>query len=98
MDLRQVKEVRPGKNSKDFDRWADETRKYQSSECFVILYGRKFTLKTLSCIAQKDECDLWIKGIEYLAAESRTEPYSTLVDRYLRKEFYNMKNLLGVYV
>lgn len=98
MDLHQVKEVRSGKNSKDFDRWADETRKYQNHECFVILYGKKFTLKTLSCVGKKDECELWVKGIEHLAAESRTAPYPLLVERYLRKEFYNMENLRGVYV
>lgn len=48
MNLREVREVRDGKNSKDFDRWPEEARKYDPSVCFVILYGNDFKLKTLS--------------------------------------------------
>lgn len=48
VNLREVREVRDGKNSKDFDRWPEEARKYDPSVCFVILYGNDFKLKTLS--------------------------------------------------
>ncbi|GFY41259.1 phosphoinositide phospholipase C [Trichonephila inaurata madagascariensis] len=54
VDLREVKEVRLGKNSKAFDRWPDETRKYQNNECFVIIYGNMFTLKSVSCVGQNN--------------------------------------------
>ncbi|GIY17350.1 hypothetical protein CDAR_1423 [Caerostris darwini] len=53
VDLREVKEVRMGKNSKAFERWPDETRKYQNNECFHILYGNSFTLKSVSCVDLK---------------------------------------------
>ncbi|KAG8180062.1 hypothetical protein JTE90_016189 [Oedothorax gibbosus] len=96
VDLRQVKEVRHGKNSKDFERYADETKKYNDEECFVLVYGDKFTLRTLSCAGPRDECQLWVRGIEYLVAESRVAPYPLLIERYLRKEFYSMVNLRGV--
>lgn len=52
VDLRQVKEVRIGKNSKAFEKWPDEARKYLPYECFLVLYGSTFTLKTLSCVGE----------------------------------------------
>lgn len=91
-----MKEVRFSKNSKAFDRWPDETRKYLQNECFVVLYGSSFTLKTLSCVAKKEECQLWVHGIRHLAEESTKAPYPLLVERYLRKEFYAMENCRGV--
>lgn len=48
VDLREVKEIRPGRNSKDFDKWADEARKMDKNLCFVIFYGSEFKLHTLS--------------------------------------------------
>ncbi|XP_071036049.1 1-phosphatidylinositol 4,5-bisphosphate phosphodiesterase gamma-1 isoform X2 [Parasteatoda tepidariorum] len=96
VDLREVKEVRMGKNSKPFERWPDDTRKYQNNECFTIIYGNTFKLKLLSCVAKKDECDLWVKGVRHLSAESSSAPYPLLVERWLRKEFYSMESLRGV--
>ncbi|GIY17349.1 1-phosphatidylinositol 4,5-bisphosphate phosphodiesterase gamma-1 [Caerostris darwini] len=96
VDLREVKEVRMGKNSKAFERWPDETRKYQNNECFHILYGNSFTLKSVSCVAKKDECEMLVKGIRQLAAECTNAPYPLLVERWLRKEFYSMENMRGV--
>ncbi|CAL1262960.1 unnamed protein product, partial [Larinioides sclopetarius] len=96
VDLREVKEVRIGKNSKAFERWPEETRKFQNNECFLIFYGNSFTLKSLSCVAKKDECEMLVKGIRQLAAESINAPYPLLVETWLRKEFYSMENLRGV--
>lgn len=53
VDLREIKEVRPGKNSREFDRWPDEARKFDDSKCFVVLYGQDFCLKTLSFAGKK---------------------------------------------
>ncbi|CAL1272763.1 unnamed protein product [Larinioides sclopetarius] len=96
VDLREVKEIRIGKNSKAFERWPEETRKFQNNECFLIFYGNSFTLKSLSCVAKKDECEMLVKGIRQLAAESINAPYPLLVETWLRKEFYSMENLRGV--
>lgn len=49
-------------------------------------------------LAKKEECELWVTGIRYLAEESTKAPYPLLVERYLRKEFYSMENLRGVWV
>ena len=52
VNLREVREIRLGKNSKDFDKWPEEARKYDTSLCFVIFYGSDFKLKTLSVVGR----------------------------------------------
>ena len=52
VDLREVKEIRPGKRSKDFDRFPDDARSYDQKLCFVVLYGQEFKLKTLSLVGK----------------------------------------------
>lgn len=42
----EIKEIRPGKNSKDFER-AKAVRQKEDC-CFTILYGSQFVLSTLS--------------------------------------------------
>lgn len=53
VDLRDVKEVRYGNNSKEFDRYPDEFKKFDASKCFVIFYGNEFKLKTLSVVGKQ---------------------------------------------
>jgi len=48
VDLREVKEIRVGKNSKDFERWPDDSKRMENMKCFVVFYGLEFRLKTLS--------------------------------------------------
>uniref|UniRef100_A0A8C2BCI2 Phosphoinositide phospholipase C n=1 Tax=Cyprinus carpio TaxID=7962 RepID=A0A8C2BCI2_CYPCA len=49
LDLFEIREVRPGKNSKDFDRFKDSKDKYTDpNSCFTIFYGSQFVLNTLS--------------------------------------------------
>lgn len=48
LDIRDIKEVRVGKSSKDFDRWPDETKRLESSKCFTIYYGTEFKLRSAS--------------------------------------------------
>lgn len=46
--MREVKEIRLGKFSKDFDKWPDESKKIDNLRCFVIFYGSEFKLKVFS--------------------------------------------------
>uniref|UniRef100_A0A8C0JN38 Phosphoinositide phospholipase C n=1 Tax=Canis lupus dingo TaxID=286419 RepID=A0A8C0JN38_CANLU len=46
LDIMEIKEIRPGKNSKDFER-AKAVRQKEEC-CFTILYGTQFVLSTLS--------------------------------------------------
>lgn len=47
IDLAEIKEVRVGKNSRDFDKWPDDT-KLKETKCFVVFYGSEFKLRSLS--------------------------------------------------
>ncbi|KAJ9579947.1 hypothetical protein L9F63_004420, partial [Diploptera punctata] len=93
VDLREVKEVRVGKNSKDFEKWADEVKGLDNLKCFVVFYGLEFKLKTLSIAALSEkECELWVKGLRHLVTDTINSSYPLQVERWLRKEFYNMEN------
>lgn len=48
LDIRDVKEVRVGKSSKEFDRWPEETKRLEVSKCFVVYFGVEFKLRTAS--------------------------------------------------
>ncbi|XP_046996756.1 1-phosphatidylinositol 4,5-bisphosphate phosphodiesterase gamma-1 [Schistocerca americana] len=93
VDLREVKEVRIGKNSKDFEKWPEEAKRMENLKCFVIYYGLEFRLKTLSIAAfSESECTLWIRGLDYLVNDTIRSPYPLQVERWLRKEFYKMES------
>ena len=48
VDIREVKEIRIGKNSKDFEKWPEDAKRIDNLRCFVVYYGSEFRLKTLS--------------------------------------------------
>lgn len=51
LDIMEIKEVRPGKNSKDFER-AKAVRQKEDC-CFTVLYGSNFVLSTLSLAGEQ---------------------------------------------
>lgn len=92
LDLREVREIRFGKNSKDFDR--EEGKKIEQQKCFVICYGSEFKLKTFSVVAHSEkECEMWLKGLKFMVSDTVSSPYPLHVERWLRKEFYAMENV-----
>ncbi|XP_013381403.1 1-phosphatidylinositol 4,5-bisphosphate phosphodiesterase gamma-1 [Lingula anatina] len=92
-DLREVKEIRPGKNSKDFEKWPEEGKKMDKERSFVILYGMEFRLKTLSLVAStQEEYRMMVDGLRYLSEDTQSGPYPLQVERWLRKEFYTLEN------
>ncbi|XP_053689407.1 1-phosphatidylinositol 4,5-bisphosphate phosphodiesterase gamma-1 isoform X2 [Sabethes cyaneus] len=92
-ELREVKEVRLGKASKDFEKWADEAKKIDLRKCFVVFYGNEFKLRSLSVVALSEkECEMWIKGLKHMIADTLNAPYWLKVERWLRREFYAMEN------
>jgi len=48
VNIQEIKEIRPGKTSRDFERFMEDARKMDAMVCFTILYGTEFNLKTLS--------------------------------------------------
>ena len=48
VSIREVKEVRAGPHSKDFDYHKEGLKDVEEECCFVVLYGMEFNLRTLS--------------------------------------------------
>lgn len=92
VDIREIKEIRPGKNSRDFDRYQeDATVRLEPDHCFVILYGMEFRLKTLSLQAtSEEEVNMWIKGLNWLLQDTLQAPTPLQIERWLRKQFYSL--------
>lgn len=92
VDIREIKEIRPGKNSRDFDRYQeDATVRLEPDHCFVILYGTEFRLKTLSLQAtSEEEVNMWIKGLNWLLQDTLQAPTPLQIERWLRKQFYSL--------
>lgn len=55
VDIREIRELRLGKASRDFERYPEEARKVDSALCFIVLYGLEFRLRTLS-LAGRSAC------------------------------------------
>ncbi|XP_015823537.1 1-phosphatidylinositol 4,5-bisphosphate phosphodiesterase gamma-1 [Nothobranchius furzeri] len=92
IDIREIKEIRQGPKSRDFERYVEDSAvRLDQSHCFVILYGTEFRLKTLSLAATSDEeMTMWIKGLEWLVADTLRAPTPLQVERWLRKQFYSV--------
>ncbi|XP_044153895.1 1-phosphatidylinositol 4,5-bisphosphate phosphodiesterase gamma-1 isoform X1 [Bufo gargarizans] len=92
VDIREIKEIRPGKNSRDFDRYQeDATVRLEPDHCFVIIYGMEFRLKTLSLQAtSEEEVSMWMKGLSWLLQDTLQAPTPLQIERWLRKQFYSL--------
>ncbi|XP_007887457.1 1-phosphatidylinositol 4,5-bisphosphate phosphodiesterase gamma-2 [Callorhinchus milii] len=92
LDLREIKEVRPGKNSKDFDQISkDQKDRYNDDMCFTVFYGSEFVLNTLSLAADtKDDASSWLKGLDLLHKEAQLASTPSMIESWLRKQFYSV--------
>ncbi|XP_042082740.1 1-phosphatidylinositol 4,5-bisphosphate phosphodiesterase gamma-2 [Haplochromis burtoni] len=91
LDLSEIREIRPGRNSKDFERFKDGKDKHDESTCFIIFYGSQFVLSTLSLGADSvDEAQKWLVGLEMLREETRASPTPVLIESWLRKQMYSV--------
>lgn len=91
LNMEEIKEIRLGKNSKDFEKWSEDVKKVENFQCFVIYYGTEFKLKVLSIVAfSEEECELWIKGLRYLVKDT-SNAYLIQTQSWLRREFYLME-------
>uniref|UniRef100_A0A3P8WZA0 Phosphoinositide phospholipase C n=1 Tax=Cynoglossus semilaevis TaxID=244447 RepID=A0A3P8WZA0_CYNSE len=90
IDIREIKEIRPGQKSRDFERYLeDSAARLDQGHCFVILYGTEFRLKSLSLAATSDEeMTMWVKGLTWLVADTLKSPTPLQIERWLRKQFY----------
>uniref|UniRef100_A0A3Q3IBH5 1-phosphatidylinositol 4,5-bisphosphate phosphodiesterase gamma n=1 Tax=Monopterus albus TaxID=43700 RepID=A0A3Q3IBH5_MONAL len=90
IDIREIKEIRPGQKSRDFERYVeDSAARLDQGHCFVILYGPEFRLKSISLAATSDEeMTMWVKGLNWLVADTLKSPTPLQIERWLRKQFY----------
>uniref|UniRef100_A0A668A5E6 1-phosphatidylinositol 4,5-bisphosphate phosphodiesterase gamma n=1 Tax=Myripristis murdjan TaxID=586833 RepID=A0A668A5E6_9TELE len=90
IDIREIKEIRPGQKSRDFERYVeDSAARLDQAHCFVILHGTEFRLKALSLAATSDEeMTMWVKGLNWLVADTLKSPTPLQIERWLRKQFY----------
>ncbi|KAJ8278208.1 hypothetical protein GJAV_G00085080 [Gymnothorax javanicus] len=88
IDIGEIKELRLGKSSRDFERYPEEARKLDPSLCFIILYGLEFRLKTLSVAAfSEEEVNMWVTGLTWLITDTARSSAPQITDRWLRKQF-----------
>ncbi|XP_017695058.1 PREDICTED: 1-phosphatidylinositol 4,5-bisphosphate phosphodiesterase gamma-1-like, partial [Lepidothrix coronata] len=91
VDIREIKEIRLGKNSRDFERYPEDARKLDFTMCFIILYGMDFRLRTLSVAAFcEEDINLWITGLNWLVADTQRAQTPLQIERWLRKQFDGM--------
>ncbi|TKS73809.1 1-phosphatidylinositol 4,5-bisphosphate phosphodiesterase gamma-2 [Collichthys lucidus] len=91
LDLFEIREVRPGRNSKDFERFKDGKDKHDENTCFTIFYGSNFVLNTLSLGADcVEEAQKWLIGLELLRQETLAAPTPVLIESWLRKQMYSV--------
>ncbi|KAG7323805.1 hypothetical protein KOW79_013507 [Hemibagrus wyckioides] len=90
IDIREIKEIRTGQKSRDFERYVEDSAvRPDQAHCFVILYGTEFRLKSLSLAATSDEeMSMWVKGLNWLVADTLRSPTPLQIERWLRKQFY----------
>ncbi|KAG9332598.1 hypothetical protein JZ751_014696 [Albula glossodonta] len=76
IDIREIKEIRAGQKSRDFERYVeDSAARPDQAHCFVILYGTEFRLKALSLAAMSDdEMNMWVKGLTSLVSDTLQSP------------------------
>ncbi|XP_016099258.1 1-phosphatidylinositol 4,5-bisphosphate phosphodiesterase gamma-2 [Sinocyclocheilus grahami] len=92
VDLFEIREVRAGKNSKDFDRFKDSKDKFiDPNSCFTIFYGSQFVLNTLSLAADSvEDAEKWLAGLELLRQETLVAYTPDIVESWLRKQMYSV--------
>uniref|UniRef100_A0A8C7K2K9 Phosphoinositide phospholipase C n=1 Tax=Oncorhynchus kisutch TaxID=8019 RepID=A0A8C7K2K9_ONCKI len=87
LDLSEIREIRPGRNSKDFERFRDGRDKHDDNTCFTIFYGSQFVLNTISLGADTvDDADKWLTGLELLRQETLVAPTPDIIESWLRKQ------------
>lgn len=84
VDMREVREVRLGLKSKEFEKNAS----YKPDMALVVLFGNEFRLKTLSLVASsKKECEFVVCRLRELAEQVQGDSDLQQRKRWLWKEF-----------
>uniref|UniRef100_A0A915ARG5 Phosphoinositide phospholipase C n=1 Tax=Parascaris univalens TaxID=6257 RepID=A0A915ARG5_PARUN len=97
LDLRIVKEVHTLdfklNNVKIMDKWAKdkEIKQFDMCKILVLAYGAGFILnRWILLFDTADACRMWCQGVHHLMMETVSASHTLIVERWLRKEFYNL--------
>nr|DBA16852.1 TPA: hypothetical protein GDO54_002381 [Pyxicephalus adspersus] len=89
LDLSEIKEIRQGKNCKDFER--GKASRLREECCFTIFYGSQFVLNTLSLEADSvEDAEQWKGGLNILLEEINNAPTLAIIESWLRKQIYSV--------
>ncbi|XP_063802026.1 1-phosphatidylinositol 4,5-bisphosphate phosphodiesterase gamma-2 isoform X2 [Pseudophryne corroboree] len=89
LDLSEIKEIRQGKNCRDFERGKPSRMKEEC--CFSIFYGSQFVLNTLSLEADSfEDAEKWMCGLTILIDEVNCAPTPAVTESWLRKQIYSL--------
>ncbi|ESO87812.1 hypothetical protein LOTGIDRAFT_234838 [Lottia gigantea] len=89
ISLQQVKDLRVGKKSSDFER-AEEIHKVDGKLCLVLLYGNEFNLKTFSMEARDEKSfKIIFDGLVTVLQQIKDSVYIDHKDRWICKQFHN---------
>ncbi|XP_067090255.1 1-phosphatidylinositol 4,5-bisphosphate phosphodiesterase gamma-2 [Osmerus mordax] len=93
LDLSEIREIRPGRNSKDFERFKDGKDKHEENTCFTIFYGSQFILNTLSLgVDSVEDAEKWLTGLELLRQETLVASTPDILESWLRKQMYSINH------
>ncbi|XP_067640356.1 1-phosphatidylinositol 4,5-bisphosphate phosphodiesterase gamma-1 [Eurosta solidaginis] len=93
LELREIREIRIGKCSKEFRNCTEDVKRFEPAKCFVLLHGSSFKLKTFSAVAlSEQEADNWVRGLRYMVQDTVSASYPLHVERWLRREYYAIEN------
>uniref|UniRef100_A0A8C7ZX49 1-phosphatidylinositol 4,5-bisphosphate phosphodiesterase gamma n=1 Tax=Oryzias sinensis TaxID=183150 RepID=A0A8C7ZX49_9TELE len=94
VDIREIRELRLGKGSRDFERYPEEARKLDPTLCFIVLYGVEFRLRTLSVAAySEEEVNMWITGLNWMMMDTQRAPAPQQIDRCVWLEDITVKEV-----
>lgn len=89
LDLSEIKEIRQGKNCRDFER--GKASRLKEDCCFTIFYGSQFVLNTLSLEADSvEDAEQWKVGLNILLDEVNNAPTLAIIESWLRKQIYSV--------
>eukprot|EP00064_Thunnus_orientalis_P012911 superscaffoldBa00002037_g12947 len=84
LDLFEIREIRAGRNSKDFERFKDGKDKHNENTCFTVFYGSQFVLNTLSLGADSvEEAQKWLTPLVI-------DVFVLFSSSWLRKQMYSV--------
>ncbi|XP_056381806.1 1-phosphatidylinositol 4,5-bisphosphate phosphodiesterase gamma-2 isoform X2 [Hyla sarda] len=89
LDLSEIKEIRQGKNCRDFER--GKVSRLKEDCCFTIFYGSQFVLNTLSLETDSvTDAEKWKCGLNILLDEVNLASTPTIIESWLRKQIYSV--------